>query len=268
MTPRRCSTTRCSAIVELIHVRLKDDDAPALSSARDPGLRASAPTCRCRKPPTMPTSSPRLSSKLTSLRISLSLKLDARCCTSRSVTSLAATSSSFSVNWRTRSARREGRAGSKHRVAYRPSSIVDPCEEHREDAVDHDHHENRFHHRGRRLPAERFGRASTPMPSMAAMRPMTSAMNGALIIPTRKVWSRRRVLQAEQEDFGADPAIEESDRCRRRTNAASRRDEGQHRHREKQRDDPRQRSAPPSDRGRSHAARRSPRASSSSRARR
>src|SRR3954451_12413802 len=37
--------------------------------------------------------------------------------------------------------------------------VMQAGEEHREDTVGDDHHENRFHHRGRDLPAERFRRA-------------------------------------------------------------------------------------------------------------
>src|SRR5580700_5153552 len=160
--------------------------------------------------PTMPTSSPRLSSKLTSLRISLSLSSTARCCTSSSVASLAATSSSFSVNWRTRSARLRGASGFNIEE-YRPSSIVDPCEEHREDTVDHDHHEDRFHHRGRGLPAERFGRSLDPHAFHGRDQADHQRHEGRLDHPDQESMKADGVLQAEQEDFGADPTIEESD---------------------------------------------------------
>ena len=71
-------------------------------------------------------------------------------------------------------------------VACRHRSHPDRGEEDGEQAVEHDHQEDRFHHRGGGLQAERFGVPFTARPSTQATTPITSAMNGALIMPTLK----------------------------------------------------------------------------------
>ena len=49
---------------------------------------------------------------------------------------------------------------------------------------------------------------STARPSIVAMMPMTSAMKGALMSPTRKVLRLTAALQPRQEDVRADVAVE------------------------------------------------------------
>ena len=72
-------------------------------------------------------------------------------------------------------------------VTSRPRLFVDRSEEHGEDAVQHDHQEDRLHHRGgglqrRAIPPSPWSRR----PRTHATMPITIAMNGALIMPTMK----------------------------------------------------------------------------------
>ncbi len=79
---------------------------------------------------------------------------------------------------------------------------------------------------------------STSRPSTDAMRPMTSAMNGALIRPTKKVAEIDRTLQPRHEAFGADAAIAPGDEhpAEKRRDIG---DEGQERQSEHQSDEAR-----------------------------
>ena len=76
------------------------------------------------------------------------------------------------------------RNGLARRAIHRLHS--DRGEEDGEEAVEHDDEENRFDDRCRRLQAEQFGAALDPQALAQATTPMTSAMKGALIMPTSK----------------------------------------------------------------------------------
>ena len=66
------------------------------------------------------------------------------------------------------------------------ASHPDRGEEDGEQAVEHDHQEDRLDHRGGGLQPEQLGAALDPQPLEQATTPIASAMNGALIMPTSK----------------------------------------------------------------------------------
>ena len=94
-------------------------------------------------------------------------------------------------------------------------SHSDRGEENGEQAVEHDDQEDRFHHRCRGLLAERSALPLTRRPSTHATTPITSAMNGALIMPTSKCVERDRLAQPRDEDLRAHAAVEPGTPARR-----------------------------------------------------
>ncbi len=115
-----------------------------------------------------------------------------------------------------RSRRRDHAHEWQERGVDMASSHPDRGKEDGEQAVEHDDEEDRLDDGGRGLPAERLRAALHAQPSVQATMPMTSAMNGALIMPTSKCVTEIASLQARDEDRRAHAAVEPGGQAARR----------------------------------------------------